>query len=303
MKAEEVYPSLPLAEWEETKITLHLFCQIVGKIRLTLSPKLNHWWHAPLYLSARGLTTRTIPCGNQSFDLELDFVDHELLLRTSAGDVRRMPLRGVSVSRFYVALFEALQECGMRVTVLAKPFDPERVKSRELFATDETHATYDPDSVHRFWWILSHLEPIFCEFRGRFLGKCSPVHFFWHSFDLAVTRFSGRAVAVAADADPVTREAYSHEVISAGFWVGDDQVREPAFYAYAHPQPQGLTSQPLRPAAASWAPQGGMALLRYEDFRRAKDPRAALLDFLQSSYEAAAKLAEWPRAQLELPSS
>lgn len=294
-------PTLPLSEWVETKTTLHILTQIVGKIRLGLTPKLNHWWHAPLYVTARGLTTSAIPYGNTSFDMELDLTDHQLVIRSSDGELRKVKLENHTIAQFYRELFFSLGSLGIDAPILAKPFDPSKVKSAEPFASDETHATYDGSDAHRFWRVLVSVDGVFKKFRARFIGKCSPVHFFWHSFDLAVTRFSGRPAPVNENADPVTKEAYSHEVISAGFWPGDDYVPEPAFYSYVHPAPDGLADQKLRPEAARWETQdgGAMALYRYEDFRTARDPEADLLDFMQSAYEAGAKLSQWPREALE----
>jgi hypothetical protein len=298
----ETFPPLPLKEWQDTKVTLHLFTQIVGKIRLALTPRLNHWWHVPLYVSSRGLTTSAVPYGAVSFEMEFDFVDHDLAIRTSRGETRKIPLMNNTVAEFHGKVFSNLRDLEIEVDILDKPFDSSRVKSEIPFTSDTTHATYDPEYARRFWSILVPIDSIMKEFRGRFLGKCSPVHFFWHSFDLAVTRFSGKRATVAPDADPVTREAYSHEVISAGFWPGDDNLPEPAFYCYVHPEPKGLPEQPLRPASASWNPQNGthMAILLYEDLRKSADPSQALLDFLQSTYEAGAKLAGWSREELEL---
>jgi hypothetical protein len=295
------FPELPYSAWEETKTKLHLISQIVGKVRLELSPDTNHWWHAPLYVSARGLTTGMIPLDDGAFEVEFDLADHVVHTRGSAGVTTTVPLVRISVAEFYSQFFEGLADIGSTAKIVAKPFDPDRVGSDTPFEKDTTHTAYNADYANRFWRVLVGIEPIFREFRGRFLGKCSPVHFFWHSFDLAVTRFSGRTAPVADDADPVTRQAYSHEVISAGFWPGDGSFREPAFYAYVHPEPAGLEKETLRPDGAWWQPQNGthMALLRYDDFRTASDPRAALLDFLQSSYEAGAKLAQWPRDELE----
>ena len=294
-------PSLPLSEWAETKTTLHILAQIVGKIRLGLSPKLNHWWHAPLYVTARGLTTSAIPYGDSDFDMELDLTDHQLVIRSSDGEVRKVGIENHTIAQFYRELFFSLGSLGIDAPILAKPFDPSKVKSKEPFASDETHATYDGDYANRFWRILVSVDGIFKKFRGRYVGKCSPVHFFWHSFDLAVTRFSGRPAPVGENADSVTREAYSHEVISAGFWPGDDNLPEPAFYTYAHPEPPGLGDETLRPEGAWWQSQNGgsTALYRYEDFRKAQDPETALLEFMQSAYDAGAKLSKWPRETLE----
>jgi hypothetical protein len=296
-----ILPPLPLDEWRETKTTLHLFTQIVGKVRMALSAEMNHWWHVPLYVSVRGLTTGPIVDAGRALELELDFVDHVLSIRASDAGDERIPLEGISVAEFYRRVMAALDRMGIHPRFVARPFDPSRVGSDIPLAEDTTHATYDPEYAGRFWHILIEVECVFRTFRGRFVGKCSPVHFFWHSFDLAVTRFSGRAVELPEDADPVTREAYSHEVISAGFWVGDDDVREPAFYTYVAPEPPGLAAEPLRPAAAVWQDAGGssMALYRYEDFRTADDPTGSLLAFLQSAYDAGARRAAWPRGDLE----
>ena len=291
----------PLSDWLETKTKLHLVSQIVGKIRLGLSPELNHWWHAPLYVSARGLTTSAIPYGDLDFDLELDLLEHQLVLRTSVGAVRRLDLGGPTIARFYEELFSVLADLGIEPRILAEPFDPSKVRSEVPFASDHGHAAYEGEQARRYWRALLAVDGILKEFRGRFLGKSSPVHFFGHSFDLAGTRVSGRDAAVGEDADPVAREAYSHEVISAGFWPGDDNVPEPAFYCYVHPEPPGLASEALTPDTARWESQNGgsLALYRYEDFRSAADPQAALLDFLQSTYDAGARLADWPTGKLE----
>jgi hypothetical protein len=292
----ESFSSLPLESWSDTRTTLHVYTQIVGKVRLALARPLNHWWHVPFYVSPRGLTTSSIPDRGGGFDMEFDFFDHALVIRTSGGEVRRVAL-GRPVAEFYRQLFAELSALGIEPKILARPFDPDRVKSRTPFAEDREPRAYDGDAARRFWKILAGIEPIFTEFRGRFLGKCSPVHFFWHSFDLACTRFSGKRVPVPEGADPVTRSAYSHEVISAGFWPGDGNVPEPAFYCYAAPAPDGLSEEKLGPEGARW--NDAMALYRYEDFRSAADPREVLLDFLQTSYEAGARRAGWPRAELE----
>ena len=301
MTIHEPFPPLPLDQWKETKTTLHLFSQILGKVRLALTPKVNHWWNVPLYVSARGLTTHPIPDGQYGvFEMELDFLDHDLVIRTSAGANERVRLREQSVSSFHQSVFDVLGKQGVHADILAKPFDTERVQSTEPFPTDTVHSTYDEEYAHRFWRVLVGVDTLFKEFRARFEGKCSPVHFFWHSFDLAVTRFSGRRAPLKQGADVVSREAYSHEVVSAGFWPGDQNMPEPAFYTYVFPEPDGLAEQPLRPEFAWWDRQIGssMALLRYEDFRQS-DPRETLLEFLQSAYEAGSELANWPRKALE----
>jgi len=295
------YPTLPLKEWEETKTTLHLFAQIVGKVRLTLNPGWNHWWHVPLYVSARGLTTGSIPIDDRELELEFDFPANQLAIRTSDGRHKSISLVGTSVAEFYRAVMESLAALDIQTRILAVPFDPSKTGSDIPFAKDDRHKTFDPEAVARYWQILIGVDRVFKIFRSRFRGKCSPVHLFWHSFDLAVTRFSGKLVPVPEDADPVTREAYSHEVISFGFWPGDDNMPEPAFYAYAAPEPAGLSGEPLRPGKAWWQDMGGshMALFKYKDYRNDADPAGTLLEFLQSSYEAGAKQANWPRAELD----
>lgn len=299
------WPQLPLEAWKDSKTTLHLFCQIVGKVRMKHHPKLNHWWHAPFYVTPRGITTGTIPASGKTFELEMDFTGHTWTCRTSEGEGRVFPLAPHSVASFYRRMTRELEELGIDAEILPHPFDSAKVGSDLPFSEDERHAAYDPEWVHRYFQVLSGVETIFKEFRGRFVGKVSSVHLFWHSLDLAVTRFSGRPAEVADDADPVTKEAYSHEVISSGFWVGDDQVPEPAFYTYVHPEPAGLAEKTLRPSDAWWQPVDGgthMALLKYHDLREMEDPRQGLLDFLQSTYEAGAHRAGWDRAALELGS-
>jgi hypothetical protein len=294
-------PALPLADWQDTKTTLHLFTQIVGKIRMAMHPRLNHWWHVPFYVSARGLTTGPVPYDGGSFDMEFDLLKHMLVIRLSDGRSASVDLQGQSTASFYRAVKAALSEMGIQVRIVPRPFDPSRVKSEIPFARDTEHDAYDEEAVRKFFAILSWVDPVFREFRGRYLGKSSPVHFFWHSFDLAVTRFSGRAAPVSPEADPVTRDAYSHEVISAGFWPGDDNVPAPAFYCYTAPEPEGLAEETLRPAGAVWNDLGEshMAGLMWSDLRQMDSPREALLDFLQSTYEAGARRAKWPREQLE----
>ncbi len=291
-----VYPDIPYPQWKDTKTTLHLFSQIVGRVRLALAPKLNHWWHVTLYVSARGLTTSYMPHTNGGLEIEFDFIDHLLVFRNTDGRLEQIPLAGHSVADMYDAVMSMLRHLGISVSLSEKPFDPSRVGSDIPFSDDSTHASYDADAVHRFWQVLVAIQPIFAEFRGWYTGKCSPVHFFWHSFDLAVSRFSGRPAPVSPEADPVTREAYSHEVSSGGFWVGDEDIPEPAFYSYIHPEPKGLAEQPLRPPDAWWQPVGEthMALYRYSDFLKSENPRQNLLDFLQSAYDAGTTLAEWP---------
>jgi len=236
--SNQVWPSLPLEEWEASKNTLHLYCQIVGKIRLALTPRLNHWWNVTLYVSSRGLTTGPIPFGDDVFEIEFDFLDHQLLVHTSGGQLRVVLLRAQPVADFYRELMAALGSLGIVVAILPRPYG---VPMTTPFAEDNEHTAYDGEYVARFWRVLLLVDEVLKEFRVRFIGKCSPVHVFWHSFDLAVTRFSGRRAPALEGVDPVSREAYSHEVISAGFWGGDAKVGAPAFYSYTAPAPEGLT--------------------------------------------------------------
>ncbi|HVF49113.1 MAG TPA: DUF5996 family protein [Pyrinomonadaceae bacterium] len=291
--AQDMFPPLPLAEWRATKDTLHLYLQVVGKIRLELFPRMNHWWHVPLYVSACGLTTRAIPYGYGNFEVEFDFLEHALRITKSDGARKSFALEdGLSVADFYARVFENLSALGIEVKIRAVPYE---TGSTEPFATDREHAAYDQEYVRRFWQILVGVNAIFEEFRGRFTGKSTPVHLFWHSFDLALTRFSGREAPQREGAGVVEREAYSHEVISFGFWAGDDSTPAPAFYSYTSPEPQGLTGEPLLPEKAFWGELRGSAyaLLMYDDIRRAESPRRAVLDFLQTAYEAGAKTANW----------
>jgi hypothetical protein len=289
------WPELPLSAWADTYATLHMWTQIVGKVRLALSPRMNHWWEVPLYVNARGLTTSAIPYGDGIFEVQFDFIDHELKVQ-SWGPSKSLPLKAQSVADFYAAFMSALGELNIEVKIWTTPVE---VPDPVPFEKDKQHASYDREYAHRFWRILILCQNVFQEFRARFIGKDSPVHFFWGSFDLAVTRFSGRRAPVRAGADPVTREAYSHEVISAGFWPGGGEVKGPAFYAYAAPEPAGFAEQPVQPAAALYYPQLKEFLLMYDDVRAATAPRDALLAFLQSTYEAGANLANWDRKELE----
>ncbi|ADI14940.1 DUF5996 family protein [Truepera radiovictrix] len=288
-------PPLPLAAWQDTKTTLHLYAQIVGKIRMALHPKLNHWWHVTLYLSPRGLTTHAIPTGDGLIELEFDLLDHNLMIRSSDGRHKVVALYdGLSVAQFYHSVLGSLAQLGVEVAILAKPYDPPRVGSDLPFKEDEVHARYDAAYVTRFWRILSWVHVILLEFKGRFYGKSTPVHLFWHSLDLAYTRFSGREAPMQGGS-PSDREAYSHEVISFGFWAGDESVSAPTFYGYTYPEPNGLRGAPLLPKQARWVDAGGgvMALLDYDDVRRSEDPRQTLLSFLESTYLAGAKRAGW----------
>ena len=290
-------PALPLDEWQATKDTLHLWAQIVGKVRLASTTFRNHWWHAPLYVSARGLTTTRLGYGSTAFDIEFDFTEHQLVARTDGGETERMALRdGLSVAAFYDELMALLGGLGIGVEIRAEPFG---VPATPPFPDDTEHASYDAAYVERFWRLLVWADALLGEFAGWFSGKQSPVHLFWHSFDLALTRFSGRRAPEREGVDAVTRESYSHEVVSFGFWPGDAGLGGPAFYSYTAPEPDGLTEQPLRPAAARWADSGGMALLRYDDVRGRPDPRRAVLLFCQTAYDAGARMAGWERDELE----
>ncbi len=291
-------PPMPLDQWEDSLLYWQLMSQILGKIRLKLHPWINHWWHVPLYITPRGTTTGAIPYGDSNFDIELDLTDHRLVLRTGDGKVMGFALDGRPIAEFYNHLFDMLRSVGIDIEILARPY---KCKSTEPFAADRVHSTYDPEAIHRAWSVLKVIEPVFKEFRSRFIGKCSPVHQFWHSFDLACTRFSGRRAPNEGIADPVGKEAYSHECISAGFWFGDESLPMPAFYCYTWPAPKNLDLQQLDPPKAFWRDVHGspQATLLYDDLRKMEDPRGALLAFLESSYESGAMLANWDRAELE----
>jgi hypothetical protein len=301
MADEERWPALPEKAWRETRTTLHLWTQIVGKIRLALTPWQNHSWHVALYVTARGLTTSPIPADGRAFQIDFDFIEHALLIRASGGEHGRIALRPMSVAEFYNETMQALRALGIDVTIDTMPNEvPDAVR----FEQDTAHASYDADYAHRFWRSLASAHDVFAHFRTGFLGKASPVHFFWGSFDLAVTRFSGRRAPMHPGGvpnlpDAVAREAYSHEVSSAGFWPGGGGYDEAAFYSYAYPPPQGFAEARVKPAAAFWSKELGEFLLPYEAVRSAADPDRAVMEFLQSTYDAAADLGKWDRANLE----
>jgi hypothetical protein len=295
-KITEAWPELPPDGWQDTFETLHMWAQIVGKIRKTQTPLINHWWNVTLYVTPRGLTTSTIPYEDRTFDLAFDFTDHKLDVRTSDGSIKRLALAPRTVADFYSDVMGTLHSLGMDVKIHATP---DEVANPIPFAEDRTHKSYDPEHAQRFWRILVSVDRIFKEFRGRFLGKCSPVHFFWGSFDLAVTRFSGRRAPERPGADYVTREAYSHEVSSAGFWPGGGEIKGPAFYSYMAPEPPGFKTQRVRPAKAFYHAGMSEYFLMYDDVRRAESPRDMLLEFMQSTYEAGANMAKWDRGALE----
>jgi Family of unknown function (DUF5996) len=300
--ADPIWPDLNYAAWRETLQTLHLWTQIVGKIRLTLTPWLNHGWQAPLYVTARGLGTSPIPIGTEIFEIEFDFIGHRLAVRTSQGAEQSLPLRPQSVGDFYRATIDLLDSVSIAVAIRETPNE---VPNPIRFSEDRVHAAYDPAAAHRFWRALVQADRVFKLFRTGFLGKASPVHFFWGSFDLAVTRFSGRRAplhpgGVPGLPDAVTREAYSHEVSSAGFWPGNEAFPRAAFYAYAYPEPPGFREKPASAGAAFDATLGEF-ILPYDKVAQAPEPDAVLIDFLSTTYAAAAETAGWDRAALECP--
>jgi len=275
-----------------------MWTQIVGKTRLALTPLENHWWNVTLYVTPRGLTTSAIPCPSGTLEIEFDLVAHQLWMRTSHGKQHSMRLYQRSVADFYAEYMASLRTLGIEVSIYRKPAE---FDDTTPFDEDQHHASYDTEYVERFRRILIQSDRVFKQFRARFLGKSSPVHFFWGSFDLAVTRFSGRRAPQKEGADPMTREAYSHEVTSCGWWPGNRLFPQPAYYAYSAPVPLGLDAEPVRPAAAHWDSQLGEFILKYDDARTAPSPEQAILDFCQSAYEAGAKLAQWDRSSLERP--
>lgn len=298
----DVWPDLPLAAWQDTRDTLHLWTQIVGKIRTIQTPWLNHSWHVTLYVSARGLTTSVIPCGARTLEVEFDFIDHVLWLRSSDGQTRQVMLRPQTVAEFYAAVLMALHELGFALRIHPMPNE---IANPIRFDQDRVHKAYDADSANRFWRILVRSHRVMAQFRTAFLGKASPVHFFWGSFDLAVTRFSGRTAPLHPGGvpylpDDIVREAYSHEVSSAGFWPGGGgPIDYPAYYSYAYPAPEGFAAARVQPEAAFFSKDLGEFLLPYDAVRTAADPEATLMAFLQSTYDAAADRADWNRAALE----
>jgi len=292
---ENSWPELPLEAWKDTYATLHMWTQIVGKIRLALAPHVNHWWQVPLYVNSCGLTSSAIPYAGRTFEVQFDFVEHQLVITVSDGQINSMPLRPQSVAAFYAEFMAALRSLGIEVRIWPMPVE---IPNPIRFDRDEQHASYDRLYVERFWRILVLVDGVLKRFRSGFIGKHSPIHFFWGSFDLASTRFSGRRAPQRAGADLITREAYSHEVISAGFWPGGGEVKGAAFYAYAAPEPNGFKDASVRPAKAFYSPLGEF-LLMYDDVRQSANPELTLLEFLQSTYEAGANLGTWPRKELE----
>lgn len=290
------WPALPLDSWQDTYATLHMWSQIVGKVRLALTPLVNHWWNVPLYVTARGLTTSRIPYGESSFEIWFDFIRHELVLDKNDGMQKKLPLLPRSVADFYQEFMKLLHSAGIDVKIWPVPVE---IPNPVPFEQDRVHASYDPGAVEKFWRILLSVDSVFHEFRSRFIGKSSPVHFFWGSFDLAVSRFSGRRAPERPGADGMTREAYSHEVSSVGFWPGGGDVKDMAFYSYTVPAPHGFNQAVVRPTVAFYHQQLGEFLLMYEDVRKAESPSTAVLDFCQSTYAAGASLGNWDRQALE----
>ncbi|MGH7000145.1 MAG: DUF5996 family protein [Stellaceae bacterium] len=302
MSDATVWPDLPYPAWRDTAATLQLWTQIVGKVRLALTPWVNHGWQVPLYVTARGLGTSPIPAGDEIFEIEFDFIGHRLAVRTSRGETKTLPLEPQTVADFYRRIIDLLNGMGIAVVINEMPNE---VPNPIRFSQDRSHAAYDAAAAHRFWRALVQADRVFKHFRSGFLGKASPVHFFWGSFDLAVTRFSGRTAplhpgGVPGLPDDVTREAYSHEVSSAGFWPGNDAFPRAAFYSYAYPEPKGFRSRPV-PLGASFDANLGEFILTYDRVREAAEPDALLLDFLSATYAAAADAGGWDRAALECP--
>ena len=296
------WPSLELHEWIATRDTLQLWLQIVGKVRLALTPPINHSWHATFYVTARGLTTSPIPYGEREFEIEFDFIDHRLVVSTSEGHTGGFALEPQTVATFYRRLMDELQRLALPVRIVARP--NELPDPTIPFAKDDVHRDYDPDAVHRFWQMLVHTHRVMLQFRARFIGKCSPIHLFWGAMDLALTRFSGRVAPVHPGGipnlpDAVTREAYSHEVSSCGFWAGTSPIDYPAYYAYAYAPPAGFAEARVRPDAAFFSKDFGEFVLPYSHVRDSVNPDATLLEFFQSTYEAAADLGKWDRGSLE----
>ena len=301
--SHDPWPALPLEEWRATYATLHRWLQMAGKTRLALAPMQNHWWNVVLYVTSRGLGTSPMPVGERSFELEFDFIDHQLVARTSDGDTRSLPLVPSTVADFYHEYLELLHGLNITPRIRAVPVE---IADVTPFVDDREHASYDRDAVERCWRVLVGADRVFKEFRGRFIGKCSPSHFWWGSFDLACTRFSGRRAPTHPGGIPncpdyVTREAYSHECISAGWWPGSwgSPIEEPAFYAYAYPEPPGCPTAPIGPAEASYNMTMHECVLPYEKVRRSSDPDAMVLEFLESTYQAAATRGGWNRDELE----
>jgi len=300
LDAPEAWPALPLAAWADTYATLHMWTQIVGKVRLALSPHVNHWWEVPFYVNSRGLTTSPIPYSKGVFEVQFDFIDHKIDVSTSLGEIKSIRLEPRTVAEFETEFLSLVHSLGIEVKIWNMPME---IPNPIRFDQDRVHGAYDARYANAFWRILVTVDSVLKEFRSGFIGKVSPVHFFWGSFDLCVTRFSGRRAPERPGADAITREAYSHEVSSVGFWPGGGDIKGAAFYSYAAPEPPGFGERAVQPAAALYAKQMGEYLLMYDDVRSSTSPNSALLDFCQSTYEAAADLGKWDRAALESPAS
>jgi hypothetical protein len=298
----ELFPDIPFEAWHDTLATVHRFAQIVGKIRLAASPRRNHWWNVPFHVSGRGITTRPMTDGAAIFTIEFDFLDHRVDITSVSGERYSFPLAGHSVASFYQRVLSGLSTVGVNVRIAhPRPFDlPD---SHRPFTEDTEHATYDPAAVTRYWQVLSQVNLLLEEFAAGYSGKTSPVHHFWHTFDIAMTRFGDTHVEHSSATDPVTREAYSRDVISFGFWFGDETFPEPAFYSYTVPEPSGLADEPLQPSAARWIERNNshLATLRYAEVRTLPDPRVAVLDFYESAYQAGARRAGWDIAHWASP--
>jgi hypothetical protein len=301
LSREQAWPPLPLDAWAESCATLHMWTQIVGKIRLRESAPINHGWHSTLYVTARGLTTSPVPHGLRTFQIDFDFIDHVLVIEVSDGRTARVALEPQTVASFYRRVMDALRGLDIDVRIYAKPNE---VPDPIPFDRDDVHRAYDAEAVNRFWRVLVQSDRVFKQFRSGFIGKCSPVHLFWGALDLAVTRFSGRKApehpgGIPNLPDRVTREAYSHEVSSCGFWAGGGAITYPAYYAYAYPEPAGFAGAEVGPSQAFYSPDLHEFILPYDAVRTSADPDRTLLEFLQSTYVAAADLAKWDRAALE----
>jgi hypothetical protein len=297
----EAWPSLPLDAWRDTYQTLHMWTQVIGKIRLARAPKVNHWWHVTLYVTARGLTTSPMPYGTRTFQIDFDFIAHRLVIQTSDGAEHTFALASYSVAEFYARVMAALRELDLPIRIWTHPIEVEQPIPLDQ---DRQHATYDPEYANRAWRIIAQADRVLHTFRGGFLGKASPVHFFWGGFDLALTLFSGRRAPPHPGGNPymadwINQEAYSHECDSMGFWPGSGVIPDAAFYAYSYPEPEGYKDYPVQPQQAFYSPEMRIFILRYEDVRTAADPDAALLAFFRSTHAAAADLAHWDRGALE----
>jgi len=296
----DFFPELPYQDWLDTKTTLHIYTQIIGKIRLALHPFKNHWWHVTLSLTPRGLTTGPIPYGHSVFSIEFDFIAHQLKIITPVNEPVVIALQQANVASFYHQVFEALKKLGIEVKINTAPFDPSRVNSDIPFDVDEQHGTYQPEYATRFHQILTQIYPVFAQLNSNFLGKVTPIHLYWHTFDYVLTFFSGRKGPDVSAMDIVSQGAYSHEVISFGFWPGDSKVPQASFYSYTYPEPEKLEAAALVPTTAEWVATNGshMALLSYDDMRQSEQPAQTLLEFFQSAFKDGSTLAKWQSTDL-----